>query len=119
MAKIYFGKAVQSDPKLYMSWYYLGLLNIDNQSGYDYLNKSVVIKSDFPIPYYWMAYYCCRMKQNQKAILLFKEYIEIAKGRLGEEERLKAANEALQELLSGKEGEALTMIRKPTGQLGR
>jgi tetratricopeptide (TPR) repeat protein len=115
MAKIYFGKAVQSDSKLYMSWYYLGLLNIDNPSGYDYLNKSVAIKSDFPAPYYWMAYYNCRMKEDQKAIQLFKEYIETAKGRPGEEDRLQAAKEALEELQSGKEGKVLTMIRNPPG----
>ena len=61
-----------------------------------------------------MAYYHCRIREDQKAIPLFRKYVELAKGKLGEEDRLKAAKEVLQELLSGKEGKALTMIREPS-----
>ncbi len=110
-AQLYLSKAVKSDDQLYLSWYYLGLLNINNQEGYSYLKKSAEIEPDFPLPYYWMAYYHCRVKEDQKAIPLFRKYIELAKGDPGEMNRLLAAREALQELESGKEGRALTMIR--------
>jgi len=113
-AEVYLSKAVKLNPKLYLSWYCLGLLNIDNQKGYNYLEKSVEVKANFPIPYYWMAYYHCRIREDQKAIPLFRKYIKLAKGKPGEEDRLKAAKEVLQELLNGKEGKALTMIRKPS-----
>lgn len=109
-----FAKAVKLDPKLYWSWCYLGLLNIDSREGYDYLKKSEEAKPDFPIPYYWMAYYHCRLRQDQKAIASFKKYIELAKGNPDETERLQAAEEALRELQSGKDGEILAEIRKPS-----
>ncbi|MCX5695990.1 MAG: hypothetical protein NTW18_04975 [Candidatus Omnitrophica bacterium] len=112
-AQNFLTKAVKLDPKLYLSWYCLGLLNIDNPGGYSYLVKAQETKPDFAPPYYWMAYYHCRLKENKKAISLFRKYIELAKGNPKEEERLKAANEVLRELLSGKEGEALEMILKP------
>lgn len=112
-ARIFLVKAVKLDPQLYLSWYSLGLLNINNREGYNCLVKSLEAKSDFAAPYYWMAYYHCRIKENKKAIALFRKYIGLAKGNPKEGERLKAANEVLRELLSGKEGEALNMILKP------
>jgi len=111
-AQLYLNKAVKLDSKLYFSWYCLGLLNIGSQEGYNYLEKSVEVKPDFPLPYYWMAYYHCRIGEDQKAIPLFKKYIKLAKGNPGEEDRLIAAKEVLQELESGKEGKALIMIRE-------
>jgi len=111
-AKSYLEKAVKLDRKLYLSWYCLGLLNIDNQEGYNYLKKSVEINPSFPLPYYWMAYYHCRAREDQKAISLFEKYIELAKGNPGEENRLIASKEVLQELKSGKEGKALILIRE-------
>lgn len=111
-AQLYLSKAVELDRTLYLSWCYLGLLNIDNQEGYNYLKKSAEIKPDFPLPYYWMAYYHCRTREDPKAIPLFKKYIELAEGNPGEENRLIAAKEVLQELESGKEGKALIAIRE-------
>ena len=113
-AQFFLTKAVKLDPKLYWSWCCLGLLNIDNKEGYSYLKKSVKVKPDFPIPYYWMAYYHCRVREDQKAIPLFRKYVELADGKPGEEDRLMAAKEALQELQSGKEGKALALIREPS-----
>jgi tetratricopeptide (TPR) repeat protein len=110
-AQAYLNKAVKLDSKLYFSWYCLGLLNMGSQEGYDYLKKSVEVKPSFPLPYYWMAYYHCRIREDQKAIPLFKKYIKLAKENPGEKDRLIAAKEVLQELESGKEGKALIMIR--------
>lgn len=110
-AQFYLNKAVRLDRKLYLSWYCLGLLNIDNQQGYDCLKKAAELKPDFALPYYWMAYYHCRIREDQEAIPLFEKFIELAKGNPHKEDRLIAAKEALQELKSGKDGQALMLIR--------
>ena len=110
-ARAYLNKAVELDPKLYWSWYCLGLLDIDKQEGYNYLKKASEVNPAFPNAYYWMAYYHCRRQENQKAIPLFEKYIGLAKNDPAEKERVNAAQEALRELLSGKEGVALVLIR--------
>ena len=112
-ADFYLKKAVKLDPTLYLSWYCLGLLNIETRQGYNYLKKSVAIKPDFPFPYYWMAYYMCRNRQDKRAIPLFQKYLELVRGNANESDRIMAANEVLQDLLSGREGEILKMMRKP------
>lgn len=113
-AQLYLSKALKLDPGLYWSWYCLGLLNIDSPAGYAYLKKSTEINPDFALPYYWMGYYHCRLREDRKAVPFFKKYIELAEGRAGEEERLRAAKAVLQELYSGKDGKALAMIRQPS-----
>lgn len=110
-AQTYLKKALKLDHTLYKSWFCLGLLNMDSQDGYDYLQKSIECKPDFVTPYYWMAYYQCRLGQDQKAIALFRKYIELAKNEPGEDERLSSAKQVLKELLSGKDGELLKTIR--------
>jgi len=107
-----FSNAVKLDSKLYWSWFYLGLMDINNSAGYEYLKKSAGIKPDFAPNYYWMAYYQCRMYQDQKAIVLFKKYLKLAKNQRQEKDRLGLAEEVLKELLSGQEGEFLKEIRQ-------
>lgn len=114
-AEEFFERAVKSDSSLYWSWCCLGLLNIEQQKGYQYLKKSAEIKPDFPVPYYWMAYYHCRIREDQQAIHFFKKYIELAKDIPGEVDRVVAAKETLQELESGKDARMLKLIRKPLG----
>ena len=112
-AQTNFKKAIKFDPTLYESWFHLGLLNSESQEGYNYFKKTVEIKPEFPTPYFWMAYYRCRLHENKEAISLFKRYIELAENEPGEEGRLKSSKEVLQELLSGKDGVILSTIRKP------
>jgi len=107
-----FNNAVRLNPKLYLSWYYLGLLNIGSENSYDYFKKAAEAKPDFPNSYYWMAYGQCRKRDDQKAVQLFKKYIELAKNNPEEAARVRAAEKALEELYSGKDGEILTAIRK-------
>lgn len=114
-AMIYFKKAVELDPKLYFSWYNLGLINIDTEEGYGYFEKTTEVNPNFPASYYWMAYYCCKKREDKKALSLFRKYLEIADGNKDEEGRIKIAEEVLKELLSGKEGENLNAIR-PSGE---
>jgi len=111
-ATIYFKKAVELDGKLYFSWYSLGLINIDTEEGYSYFEKAVEANPNFQAPYYWMAYYRCKNREDKKAIPLFQKYLEIAKDSKDEEGRIKIAEEVLKDLLSGKESENLRMIRR-------
>jgi len=111
-AKACFNDAVRLDAKLYWAWFYLGLIEIESPVGYEYLKKSSQVKPDFALSYYWMGYYQTRMHQNKKAIRLFKKYLKLAKNQPTERNRVRSANQALEELLSGTEGEALKEIRK-------
>lgn len=112
-AKTCFLNAVKLDDKLYLPWFYLGLIDIDSPAGYSYLKRSSELKPDFAISYYWMAYYHCRLYENQEATVLFKKYLKLAKNLSGEKYRLVLVNQVLEELASGKEGEILKEIRKP------
>ncbi|MBU3955710.1 hypothetical protein KJ633_04545, partial [bacterium] len=115
-AAVHFKKAVELDPRLYFSWYNLGLINADTEEGYDYFKKATEAKPDYPPPYYWMAYYRCRNREDKKAIPLFQKYLEVAKGDKNEDRRIKTATEVLQDLLVGREGKNLSMMRRPTGK---
>jgi len=113
-AERYLQKAVELDPKLHWSWYHLGLLSIDTEEGYNYFKKATEADQKFSIPYYWMAYYRCRNREDAKAIPLFKKYLEVAEIEKDpqEEGRIKVAKEVLSDLLAGKEGQSLSMMRR-------
>lgn len=112
-AEKYFNKAVELNPKLQWSWYNLALLNTDTEEGYNYNKKATEANPKFSIPYYWMAYYRCRNREDAKAIPLFKKYLEVADPRDPvEESRIKVAKKVLVELLAGKEGQNLSMMRR-------
>lgn len=110
---VHLKKAVELDPKLYLSWYWLGLINLDTEEGYNYFKKTTEAKPDFPTPYYWMAYYRCRNKEDKKATSLFKKYLEVARGNEEETGRIMLAEEVLQDLLAGREGNKLKCMRRP------
>ena len=113
-AEKYFKKAVELNPKLQWSWYNLALLYTDTEEGYNYNKKATEANPKFPIPYYWMAYYRCRNREDKKAIPLFKKYLEVAEAEKDpqEEGRIKVAKKVLAELLVGKEGQNLSMMRR-------
>ncbi|MFN7181713.1 MAG: tetratricopeptide repeat protein [Planctomycetota bacterium] len=104
-------KAVKLNPKLYISWYYLGLIHINTEEGFNYFKKATEANPDFSPPYYWMAYYKCRARQDKEAITLFQKYLEVAKKDESETGRIKVAEEVLQDLLTGREGEQLKIMR--------
>ncbi len=115
-ATVHFKKAVELDPKLHFSWYSLGLINADTEQGYNYFKKATEAKPDYPPPYYWMAYYRCRNREDRKAIPLFQKYLEVAKGDKNEDSRIEVATEVLKDLLAGREGKNLSMMRRPTSK---
>ena len=113
-AENYFKKAVALNPDLYWSWYNLGLLNMDTEEGYGFFEQATRANPEFSISYYWMAYYRCRTREDDKAIPLFKKYIETAKAENNDAEqgRVKVAEEVLSDLLAGREGKSLSMMRR-------
>jgi tetratricopeptide (TPR) repeat protein len=113
-AESYFKKATQLDPNLYWSWYNLGLLNIHTEEGYGYFEQAALANPNFPIPYYWMAYYRCKTREDDKAIPLFEKYLEIAKAKHkdSEQRRIATAEEVLADLLAGTEGQSLSIMRE-------
>jgi len=110
-AEAFLKKAVSLDPRLYQCWYRLGLLNVDNETGYFYFMKATEANPNFPTPYYWMAYYRCRTRKDNEAVSLFKKYIKIAGNNPYEVARTKVAKEVIDDLLRGKEGKNLSIIR--------
>jgi len=108
----YFKKAVRLNPKLYLSWYNLGLLHIDTEEGNKYLKKAIDADPNFPTPYYWLGYVSCKHRKEKEAIKLFKQYLILAKGIPSETPRRKRARKILAELFTGREGEELWKIRR-------
>jgi tetratricopeptide (TPR) repeat protein len=117
-AESYFKKAAQLDPNLYWSWYNLGLINIHTEEGFGYFKQAALANPEFPTPYYWMAYYRCRIREDNKAIPLFEQYLEIAKGKHedSEQARIAMAEEVLADLLAGREGHSLSVMREKSSQ---
>ncbi|MBL7198136.1 MAG: tetratricopeptide repeat protein [Candidatus Omnitrophica bacterium] len=111
-AATYFKKAVSLNPKLYWSWYNLGLLHIDTEEGNKYLKKAIEADPDYPPPYYWLAYCYCKHRREKQAIKIFKKYLEVAEDIPSETPRNRRARRILAELFSGREGEELWKIRK-------
>ena len=114
-AEKHFKKAVKLDPRLYKSWYSLGLLHIDSEEGVGYFRKAIEVKVDYAPAYYWIAYYYTRYGNFKKALPVWKDYLRVAavdkaKGDKGERGRIKVAQEVVKEIESGKEGEELRAI---------
>jgi tetratricopeptide (TPR) repeat protein len=110
-AAAYFKKAVHLNPNLFWSWYNLGLLYVDTEVGNSYLRKAIEVNPGYPPPYYWLAYCYCRKKKDKEAILLFKKYLQVARGNLSEVVRYGRASKILKELIMGIVGEELWRIR--------
>ena len=111
-AVFHFKKAVELDPKLYWSWYNLGLIYVDEEEGRDYFRKAIEANPDFSPAYYWLGYSLCRNRRDKEALPIFKKYLEVAKDDPQEKNRFEFANKLVKELLSGKEGENLSKIRE-------
>ncbi|MFC1594686.1 tetratricopeptide repeat protein [Candidatus Omnitrophota bacterium] len=112
-ATAHFKKAVEFDPKLYWSWYNLGLIYPDTEEGREYFRKSIEAKPDFASSYYWLAYSYCRDKLDEEALVVFEKYLQVAdESDPNESGRIEVAKKVLQDLRSGKEGKDLRMLRR-------
>lgn len=93
-ATICFKRAVRLDPKLYFSWYNLGLLNMDNPERY--FKKAIEIDPRFYLSYYWLASYYKNCDKKQEARKYFKLYLEtVDKDEPEEQGRIKVAEDAI------------------------
>jgi tetratricopeptide (TPR) repeat protein len=110
-AAVRFKKAVAMDPKLYFSWYNLGLINADEEKGRNYFKKCIEVKPDFSPAYYWLGYSLCRQRRDKEALPVFEKYLVVARGDPQEKDRLKFASKLVKELRCGKEGKNLSSIR--------
>lgn len=112
-ATVHFEKAVELDPALYRSWYGLALIYIDTNEGSEYFRKAIKANSEYPPPYYWLAYDYCRNGKDKEAIPLLEKYLEVATKENSdiESDRSEVAKKVLKELRSGKDGEELKKIR--------
>ncbi|MFC1667656.1 tetratricopeptide repeat protein [Candidatus Omnitrophota bacterium] len=91
-AVIFFDKAVQLDPELYLSWYNLGLLHMDNPELY--LKKAIEANSKFAPSYYWLALYYSKGDRITESIEYFEEYLKVVdKNDPIEEARIKVAED--------------------------
>jgi tetratricopeptide (TPR) repeat protein len=111
-AATYFKKAVTLNPKLYWSWYNLGLLNIDTEEGNNFLKKAIEADPGYSPSYYWLGYSYCKNKKDKEAIKVFRKYLDVAEDVPSEAPRYKRARKIMSELFSGREGEELWKIRK-------
>jgi len=109
-AAVHFNKAVSMDPNLYLSWYNLGLI-YDGETGRECFRNCIKANPDFAPAYYWLGYSLCRYSRDKEALPIFKEYLEVAKDILYEENRFAFASKVVEELKAGKEGENLKTIR--------
>ncbi len=85
----FFKKAVKLNPRLYWSWYYLGLLRMEFPE--EYFKKAIGAGPQFAPPYYWLARYYCKAKNIKESMRYFQEYLNAAKDNFDERERVKTA----------------------------
>jgi len=95
-AIICFERAVQLNPTLYLSWYYLGLINIDNPERF--FNKAIEANPKFALSYYWLAIYYQQNNKQFESVKFFEKYLQVVdKNDPQEKQRIKVAEEAVEE----------------------
>lgn len=101
-AAIYFNEAVSLDPILYLSWYNLGLLNMDMDDPEYYFEEAIEVNPEFSPPYYWLASYYCKAKKKTESIKYFEEYLKVAdKDDPQEKDRIEMAGYFIKEMKAG------------------
>lgn len=98
-AAFYLKKAIDLNPKLYLSWFYLGLINMNKPE--EYLKKSIEINPKFAPSYYWLASYYCRAGRLDESVKYFKKYISAAGNEPMEKDRVIMARGFIEEIKNG------------------
>ena len=98
-AFLYFNAAVQENPQLYWSWYYMGLLRLEDSEAY--FKKAIVANKDFAPPYYWLGRYYAKSGKTEDAIRSFEEYLKVAWSDPNEYSRMDEVRGFLQKLRRG------------------
>ena len=98
-AFLYFNAAVQNNPKLYWSWYYLGLLRLENAE--NYFNKAINANPRFAPAYFWLARTYEKKGSKVEAVKCFNEYLKVAGSDPEEAGRVEDAKQMLAKLKGG------------------
>jgi len=99
-AEVYFNKAVSLDPTLYLAWYNLGLLKMDNPE--HYFKESIKANPEFSPPLYWLGSFYCKVKRKKESIEYFEKYLQVAdKNDPQEKDRIGMAKCFIKEMKSG------------------
>ena len=85
----FFKKAAKLNPKLYWSWYYLGILQMADPR--EFFKKAIEANPRFAPPYYWLGRYYCKAKDIKESIKYFQDYIKAAKNDVNEADRIQIA----------------------------
>jgi tetratricopeptide (TPR) repeat protein len=93
---LYFHAAVLKNPRLYWSWYYLGLLNLE--SGESYFKKAIEANNRFAPAYYWLARTYEKQGKKAEAIKCFNDYLKVASNDPEEAVRINEAKKMLLQL---------------------
>ncbi|MCX5706011.1 MAG: tetratricopeptide repeat protein [Candidatus Omnitrophica bacterium] len=100
MAEYCFQVAVQLNPSLYLSWYNLGLINMEDPVSY--FKKAIKANPKFSPPYYWLGLYYCKSKDNSGSLRYFAQYLNIAdKNDPQEKDRIEMAGYIMGEIKAG------------------
>ncbi|HOW59349.1 MAG TPA: hypothetical protein PLO78_06475 [Candidatus Omnitrophota bacterium] len=109
-ATVHLKRAVELDPKRYVAWYDLALINMGSEEGNGYFKKSTEANPNFAPSWYWLGYNSVRDGKDSEAVDYFEHYFKVASGE-EESGRIKVATAVLEELRSGKPGPETAKIR--------
>ena len=98
-AFLYFNAAVQVNPRLYWSWYYMGLL--DPEDAETYFKKAIVANQEFAPAYYWLGRHYGKRGMFREAIRAFERYLKNAWSDPNENARTDEVREFLRKLRQG------------------
>ncbi len=98
-AFLYFNAAVQVNPRLYWSWYYMGLL--DPEDAETYFTKAIVANRDFAPAHYWLGRYYGKNGKIEEAIRSFEGYLKSAGADPDEYARMDEVQGLLRTLRQG------------------
>jgi tetratricopeptide (TPR) repeat protein len=102
-AFLYFNAAVGLNPRLYWSWYYMGLLNLEDAE--EYFKKAIVAERNFAPAYYWLGRYYGKHGRTEEAIRTLEKYLEISWSDPNEHARMDEVQELLMKLRQGEKVE--------------
>jgi tetratricopeptide (TPR) repeat protein len=98
-AMFYFRKAIVTNPGLYWSWYYMGLMHLE--SAEPYFKKAIEANRKFAPAYYWLARYYCKSKNIKESLRYFGEYMKMAQRDPEEAGRIEIAKKFLTQMNAG------------------
>ena len=95
-ASLCFEQAVKLDSTLYMSWYLLGLCNMDSPE--HYFKKTIEANPDFALSYYWLGMYYRHEHKDGEARQCFNGYLSKVDNKdTNEKGRIKTARKIIQD----------------------